>query len=373
MKGSLIPSEHTLLTDAATGARVHQMTSAPSINHATYFLQSPFTPDLRTMIFTSYRTGSAQIFSVDEFPDGEIRQWTDDAPIHAFSPAIHPDGQRVFFVRGGEVWVIERDTLAERRLVSFENAQMGEVSLSADSEWLAAAIKKDGANGIAVGRTDGTGWHAIPFPRTVIHPQFHPLDPEWLEFAADPAPRIHRVRRDGAGVECLYQHGNDEFVVHETFLGRTGHLVYTVWPFALWRMDWETRERTKVCDFNAWHITPNRAGTAVLCDTNHPDLGLHLIDVATGTPRRLCLTGATSKGSQWTTSRYALAEDFARARSETATLSWMESATDTVYGPQWTHPHPSFSPDERLAVFTSDRSGHPQVYVCEIPEAAAHG
>ena len=40
--------------------------------------------------------------------------------------------------------------------------------------------------------------------------------------------------------------------------------------------------------------------------------------------------------------------------------------TDTVYGPQWTHPHPSFSPDETKVVFASDRSGHPQVYVVEI-------
>jgi hypothetical protein len=70
-------------------------------------------------------------------------------------------------------------------------------------------------------------------------------------------------------------------------------------------------------------------------------------------------------GSQWRNSRYALAEDFAAARSaaKTGALSWMEVSTDTVYGPQWTHPHPSFSPDETKAVFVSDKSGHPQVYV----------
>ena len=47
-------------------------------------------------------------------------------------------------------------------------------------------------------------------------------------------------------------------------------------------------------------------------------------------------------------------------------LSWMEVATDTVYGPQWTHPHPSFSPDETKVVFASDKSGNPQVYVAEL-------
>lgn len=179
---------------------------------------------------------------------------------------------------------------------------------------------------------------------------------------------MHRVRRDGTGLECLYQHGNDEFVVHETFLGRTGDLVYTVWPRSLWRMDWTTRERRLICDFNAWHITPSRDGTQVLCDTNHPDLGVFLIDAASGERRLVYRPEASCGGSQWKTSRYALAADFAAARdaAQAGAFSWMEVSTDTVYGPQWTHPHPSFSPDERMVIFTSDRTGHPQVYAAEI-------
>ena len=74
---------------------------------------------------------------------------------------------------------------------------------------------------------------------------------------------MHRVRRDGTGLECLYRHDNDEFVVHETFLGQTGDLVYTVWPKALCRMNWNTRERRTIAEFNAWHITPNRSGDLV--------------------------------------------------------------------------------------------------------------
>ncbi len=355
--------------DPATGAVVHQLTSAACINHATYFLQSSFTPDSHRLIFTSYRSGSAQLYSVEGFPGGPIRQWTDAEPIHPFSPAIHPSGKLVFFVRGGSIWSIGADTLAETEIVRFEGAQLGEISLSADAGWLTAAVKHGTQSGLVTGRTDGSGWRLIPFPRTVIHPQFHPLEPEWIEFAGDPAPRMYRVRRDGSGLECLYEHGNDEFVVHETFLGRTGDIVYTVWPTGLWRMNWQTRERSLICEFNCWHITPNRAGTEILCDTNHPDLGLFLIDTASGARRLLCLSQATSLGSQWKASRYALAGDFAAARSQakTGALSWMEVATDTVYGPQWTHPHPSFSPGERLVVFTSDRSGHPQVYAVEVP------
>ena len=368
MKGDRLPSEHSTFPDGATGARVHQLTRHPSINHPTYFLQSSFTPDGQALIFTSYRTGSPQLFEIQPYPDGEIRQLTDGEAIHPFSPAIHPDGRRIFFVRGGRIWQINRTTLAEQCVVEFPGAQLGECSTGAGGEWITAAIKQGSRQGLVAGRADGSGWNVIPFPRTVIHPQFHPLEPEWIEFSGDPAPRMHRVRRDGSNLECLYEHGNDEFVVHETFLGRTGNLVFTVWPHALRAMDWTTREIRTIVEFNAWHITPNRAGTLVLCDTNHPDLGLHLIDVAAGAPRCICLSEASSQGTQWLRSRYALAEDFAAAANSgrDRALSWMEMPTDSVYGPQWTHPHPSFSPDEKRVAFASDRTGHTQVYVAEF-------
>jgi hypothetical protein len=374
-KGATSPSEHTVFEDDQTGARIHQLTSHRSINHPTYFLTSSFTPDQKAIIFTSYRTGTAQLFEAG-FPDGPIRQLTgrqltDDSAIHPFSPAIASGGDAVFFVRGGQVWELDRSTLDER-LVADSGGQLGECSLSADGEWFVAACKKDGENGIFTGRTAGGDPRFLPFERTVIHPQFSPVDPEWIEFAGDPAPRMFRIRRDGTGLECLYHHDNNEFLVHETFLGETADLIFTVWPRALKRMDWNTREITTIAEFNAWHITPNRAGTKVLCDTNHPDIGLRLIEVESGEHRLICMPKSSNGGSQWRTSRYAVAEDWAAARAESAkdkALSWMEMAVDTVYGPQWSHPHPSFSPDETMVAFASDRSGHTQVYVVELPES----
>ena len=369
-KGEIFRSEHSVQRDPKTGAVVHQITSHPSINHPSYFLHSSFTPDQRAILFTSYRSGQAQLFEAG-YPDGPIRQLTDGAAIHPFSPLIAPGGQAVFFVRGGGIWTINRSTLEERRIVEFAGAQLGECSLSGNGESLTAACKRGSAAGVAVGRVDGSGWHVIEFPRTVIHPQFSPVEPEWIEFAGDPAPRMHRVRRDGKGLECLYENDNDEFVVHETFLGSTGDLVFTVWPRAVKRMSWRTRRIETIAEFNAWHITPNRAGTAILCDTSHPDIGLQLIEVATGGRRTICYPEASNQGSQWKKSRYALAEDWAAALAEKEkSLSWMEMAADSVYGPQWTHPHPSFSPDERLAAFASDRTGHTQVYVVELAAVA---
>jgi hypothetical protein len=106
----------------------------------------------------------------------------------------------------------------------------------------------------------------------------------------------------------------------------------------------------------------------VLCDTNHPDEGIFVIDAATGARRRVCLSRSSNQGTQWKKSRYAKPEDFQAAHSGAAAgaLSWMETPADSVYGPQYTHPHPSFSPDEKLVAFASDRTGQSQVYVAEL-------
>lgn len=344
-----------------------QVTHGDAISHPSYFLQSSFYPG-GGMYYVSYQSGSAQLWETDL--QGAFRQLTSGAGIHAFSPALHPRHENVLvFTRESALWSIHRLTLAERKIVELPGASIGEPSISADGEWVTAAFKSSGRVGLLVGRYDGHDWHIIDFPRTVIHPQFHPLEPEWIEFAGDPAPRMFRVRRDGTGMECLYEHDNDEFVVHETFLGQTGDLVYTVWPHRLCRMDWTTRETSVIAEFNAWHISPNRAGTEILCDTNHPDRGIFRIDAKTGEPRFVCASGSSNQGSQWKCSRYAVKEDFAKAASQVQSgkvLSWMEAGTDTVYGPQWTHPHPSWSFDERRIAFASDKTGVTQVYVCEV-------
>lgn len=353
---SVTKLESERYVDRLTGAAVRRMTGHPSINHLSYFLQSSFTPDTRALIFTSYRTGSAQLFQAS-YPGGDIRQLTHGEPIHSYSPTLSPDGERVYFVRGGSIWALEREGMRESLVVRFEGAQLGECTLGDKGRWITAAYKRGPEQGLVVGRTDGSAFHSIAFGRTVIHPQFHPLEPEWLEFAADPAPRMYRVRRQGSGMQCLYEHDGSEWITHETFLGATGDLIFVHWPHSLFRMNWSTREISRVTGDKVWHVSPNRSGTRVLCDTNHPDEGIFEIDVATGTRQLVCLSESTNQGSQWTSAT--------PANWSGSALSWLEVPADSIYGPQYTHPHPCYSPDEQLVTFTSDRTGFPQVYVVE--------
>jgi len=372
-KGARFPSEHQRLRDEQTGAVIHQLTNHPSINVNLYFLNYSFTPDKKTVVFTSYRSGKPNLFKA-AFPDGEIVQLTDSDGLHAYSGCISLDGSEVFFTRQGAILAVHLDSLRERQVASFgEGSQLGECSLSASGQWIVTAAKRNGKPGIVAARTDGAEARVVlEWDRTIIHPQFHPRDETLIEFAGDPAPRMHVIQRDGTGLRCLHPHDNNEFVVHETFLGDGDWLAFAVWPKALRRIHLKTGEVRTIAEFNSWHITPNKAGTKILCDTVHPDIGVQIVDVATGGRRTVCHPHATSQGSQWKTSRYAVAEDWARAAQQQAAekskaLSWMEMKVDTVYGPQWTHPHPSFSPDERMVIYTSDAGGHPQVYVAEVP------
>lgn len=361
------PTEYSTFQDEQTGRVIHQLTNADCVNHPPYFLTSAFTPDGGSLIFTSYRTGKAQLFELD-FPDGEIRQLTDVEGFHPYSAILSPDGSKVFYTCGSKIESVNRSDLRRSVMFDLPEAQLGECSISPDGNYLVTAFKKGNQSGIAVCGVNGSGGEVIVvFDRTIIHPQFHSLDPDWIEFAGDPAPRMFRVKRDGSELECLHEHDNNEFVVHETFLGSTGDLVFTVWPHSLKRMNWDSKEISTIASFNAWHITPNKDGTKILCDTNHPDIGLQMVDVATGNKETICYPKSSNGGSQWKTSRYAVAEDWAAAQNNRdESLSWMEMKVDTVYGPQWTHPHPAFSHNEKMVTFTSDVSGFPQVYVVEI-------
>ena len=365
--GSRHLSECHEFSDKQTGAHIFQLTDHPSINHNLYFLTSSFTRDQGQLIFTSYRSGEPNFFILG-FPNGEIVQLTESDGIHGYSGIVFES--QLFYTQDSSIKAVDINSLEERVLATFEGGSLGECSINSTGELIVTAMKRDDKSHITVTATDGSGGqviHTAP-DQTIIHPQFHPKHPSLIAYSGDPAPRMWTIQSDGSKNQCLYMHDNNEFLVHETFLGDLDELIVSHWYYALRRISLKTLEMTTISPFNAWHICSNRAGTKVLCDTGHPDLGVRVVDVKTGNHVHICYPKSSCGGSQWEKDRYALAKDWAAAQKDRdSSLSWMEMKVDTVYGPQWSHPHPSFSPDEKMVVYTSDVSGHPQVYVAVIP------
>lgn len=348
-KGCWRPPEAASAPGLPGSAPVRQLTAHPSRNHLAG--RSPFTPAGDALIFASDREGSIQLFEL-VLEDGRIRQLTEGAPVRPFSAVVHHRGDKIFFARGGSLWALRRSTLEESCVVSLGHTRLGPCALAGD--WLAAPARQGRQFGFVLGRTDGTRWDFIALPRPVAGLAFHPLEPEWLEVAFAGAPRLHRIRRDGAGLECLYLHGPDERVVHETFLGPTGDLIFAIWPHALCRMDWETRHVQQLTRFSAWHPGSNPAGTLIVTDTHNPDEGIFLVDPVTGARQWVCSPGASNRGETW-------------RREEPAPVpktGWEERELDA----EWTHPHPAFSPDSSLIAFASDRDGTPQLFLATVGE-----
>jgi hypothetical protein len=284
---------------------------------------------------------------------------------------ISAAGSHLWFTRGSSIVVLDFADLSERVVADFPGGRLGEVSLSADERWVVSAVTLADGYGVAVAATDGGGGRIIHRQTdVVIHPQFHPRRSELIEYAVDPAPRIHVIHRDGTGDRCLYEHGVEEWVVHETWLPGGDDLVFTSWPRGIKRLRMPGGEIETVAEFNAWHISPSPDGRVIICDTNCPDDGIQLVEIATGRRQTLCYPQSSNGGSQWAKGRVALRPTSRKPPGPPGPVSASSSLGRTEDGhgvrPAVDASAPRLQPFPPIRNLHHDRSGHPQAYVAEI-------
>ncbi len=367
-KGTLYPAESRCFADAQTGASIRQITSHPSIHHHPFFMIGAYDDAMQRLIFTSERTGKPQLFA-ELRATGELLQLTDRADLNDWS--IHParNGRHVYYTAGTGGWRIDLETLAEEQLVDFCElalnedavamreagmvaAAMGTTALSANDRYWAVKVTVDDSALIVIVDAEA-GKHEVILRRdTVAHMQFCPDDDRLLFYAGPLTDRVWVINRDGSGNRRLYRRSAGEWITHETWIPGTRELAITDWPHGVRAIHVETGAMRQVTQFNAWHPVCNRQGTCMVADTNFPDIGLQLFDPldGIGEPHTLCFPAASSMGDHWN-----------------GPFPY-ENGPIAVYAPQHTHPHPSFSPDGRLIVYTSDQSGHAHLYEVTLPE-----
>jgi len=351
-KGKRYPSEKKVLKDAKTDVTIFQMTDHPSIHHNLYFVNPSCTPDGKTVIFVSERSGTANLYKAD-IESGEIVQLTDIDNLNSFSATPAKDNRRVFFSAGEEVRAIDLETLDEYILARFPDGSVGNCNLSGDGSMLVTAVRRAGETWITAVHTDGSGSISVySSDRSVGHVQFCPADNNLILYSSDITQRMWLVQLDGSNDRPLYLHGPEQWITHESWLGMTDEVIFTHWPHALKGIKKDSDTARIVSDLNAWHASSRIDGSLIVCDTVCPDIGLQLIDPKTREHWALCYPESSSQGTQW---------------SEVVPASG--EATEKTYGPQWSHPHPSFSLDGTMVIYTSDKTGHPQVYVAFVPKS----
>ena len=129
--GMTYPAEWRDYSDPLTGRRVRQLTNSSAEDYHLYFYNPSVTPDGKYLIFISERTEISNLFRLD-LQSGEIVQLTDAPPIRAeywpFTeavkgvgsclPAIGNRGKEVFYFVGTDLFAVEVETLKERQILS---------------------------------------------------------------------------------------------------------------------------------------------------------------------------------------------------------------------------------------------------------------
>ena len=362
--GRVFPSESRSFTDAATGARIRQVTDQASIHHQPFFFVPAYDDGMARLIFVSHRSGRPEIYA-EVHESGRLVQLTEREGLAEYSIYPSHDGRYVYYTAGAGGFRVDTETQREEQLVDFSQLgdirlrergmvadAMGTTALSFDDRYWALRFSIGDQAHLAVIDTGSGDCDLILQRDTIAHLMFCPDDNNLLYYAGPLKDRVWVINRDGSGNRRLYQRAAGEWITHEVWLPGRRELAFVDWPKGIRAIHVDTGAERRVAAFNAWHAICNCDGTLMVADTNFPDIGVQLFNPldGIGEPVTLCCPGASNQGAHW-------GGHFP-----------YEDGPIKVNAPQHTHPHPSFSPDSRRVVFTSDRTGMAQVYEAEIPE-----
>lgn len=365
MKGARHPREDRVFTDEKSGRRIRQVTSHASIHHHPFFFVPAYDAVGRRLVFVSHRTGAPQIFFEDR-ASGDLVQATARDDLAEWSIYPSPDGKFVYFTAGTAAWRVNLDTFEEEQLADFGavemrekgmvGAAMGTTALSQNGRWWAVPVKAGAVSRFVLIDTNTKENRVFLERDTIGHPQFCPDDDDLIFYAGPLTDRVWLVDRSGCHNRRAYQREDRmQWVTHEVWVPGRRAIAFVDWPRGMRMLDIATGEAAWLTQFPAWHAAPDGEGRRFVCDTNFPDRGLHIVscNAPAEAAERLCGSAASSEGAHW-------GGPFPYNDGPVA-----------VEARQYTHPHPRFSPDGARVVFTSDRTGHAQIYEVDLQRAAA--
>ena len=374
-KGTVRALRFDTRTDPDTGVAVTRLTPRDVTCHRNYFYQKCFTRDGRKLLFAGeFGPDSGDPASPDwnyhllDLEDQVALQLTAGARENTFGGFLSPDDRCLYFVR------------AERELVRLDLASLAEdvayvvpegwvgygtwVANSACTKMVGIEIHADDWFPLTDWKKFAEMFHRRPRcrlfaidlatgARAVIleqkgwlgHPQYRPFDDSTVAYCHEGPhdlidARMWFIDEDGRNRRCGKEHAPGENCTHEFWVPDGSAMIYVSYRKGdperwICSLDPETLADRRLMKMPACsHLMSNADGTLVVGDGTD-DPFLHLFDIRRGTARRLAhhdSTWSVYKGNR-----------------------------------QVTHPHPSFTPDERRVLFSADGDREPGVYLVDIP------
>lgn len=356
-----------------SGAQVIQLSSAAYV-HTHIYPESPvFTPDSRRFIYRRFQglDGPAQVWACD-LADLSLAPLTDPGTLS--SPSVTPDGTSMVYVavRGEREFEVRRVSLETGEdesiaLVAGHRKPYPLSTISPDSRLFVAGVwAKSGLWGLL--RVDlRTGVHRVIHEAHDIfnpHMQFEPgegrdilvqhnrggkLDEQGVivDLVGEEGATFYLVDRDGSNKRTLSigKPHSAPAQGHQCWIGATKRILSTLGTTEeeaekignlVTIGEGDARPTIIARGHSFGHPNASRDGRFWVSDVT-PSGDIYVGSIRTGRMRLLCRSGS-SFGS-----------------------------------PQYTHPHPCFSPDAKTVLFNSDRTGLGQIHAARLPDGLLDG
>lgn len=375
MKGKIIPLTFRTRLDPETGHEVIRLTPPHIVCHRNYFYQKCFTRDGNKLIFGGAFEGHWNYYLLD-LNRQQATQLTEGAGDNTFGGFLADDDKSLWYVKNNrELRRVDLASLEEHVTYEVDDAWVAYgtwVANSDCSQLVGIEIKKSDWQPL----TDWSKFRAFYFTqpecrlikvdlrtgeRKVIlqekrwlgHPLFRPFDDNTVAFCHEGPrdaidARMWLINADGSNLRKVRQHAPGESFTHEFWVPDGSALYYVAhkendpqrYLFSADPQSLENRQLMAIPPCS--HLMSNHDGSLIVGDGSPHNTG----DISLNDP--FIWVFDSKKGTQKAVCQH--------------NTSWKVLDGDR----QVTHPHPSFSPDDKWMLYTSDEEGMPALYLCAV-------
>lgn len=357
--GKVYPGESRDVPNPTYGVRITQWTSTGSNHHLYFNVESFLDPD--RCIIISDRSGGQELFMLS-LTDGSMTQMTADGRIDGVwhTPALGT----LWYKTGRTIKVLDTKTYASRTVCTFDTLQPESFTVTPDGRMVVfAANKRPGWSA-----NHSTGPYALyrldlqsmdlsqispDLGFKIGHVQANPVDPGIVSYCWQ-----HAYREDAPGIV-----GNTPVRIWWNRVDGTGGGPLGIQEFGLHRTHEFWFPDGRAMGYSArYHFGPNKGKQYIGMVTADGQENV-LMEANVGAAH----SQVSPDGKHWVADLFdgpylVLFAIDGRAINRTRVLF----RHDSSWGSQATHPHPHFSPDGRCILFSTDRTGRPQVYTADV-------
>ena len=360
-------------TCAESGAKVTQLTSAAFISTNVYPESPVFTPDSRRFIFARFQsTMGPREYWLCDLPTRRIRPLTDEGAVHA--PVVTPDGAAMLYIYEREEYELElrrvdlddftRETVC---VVCGHRWPYSLGTISPDGRWYVTGVQlREGDWGILRIDVEGKTSSIINRAPDIFNPHAQ-ID-----------------RHDGTTVLVQHNRGGEVDAAGRkaTSTGEMGATLYLVdlaggkvahlnigLPYTdriQGHQSWIGTTKEIICTLSSPHEKAVEQGNLVTIKAGDDAAGV----VAKG--YYYCHANVSRDG-KWFVSDVRPGGHLILGSMATGKTRLLCDSGSSFGAPQYTHPHPFFTPDGKQVLFNSDRTGLGQIFAATVPDALLAG